>query len=190
MAFKWSIHTDDRALIKACLRHDRVAQACFYQKYFADAYRTCNRYLSQHSDIMAVVNEGFLKVFQHLNDYDPARGRPGAWIHRIMVHTALDQLRQQSRLFRTEPLEGAPASLPVETDAGIAAIGAEELLLMVKRLPPVTRAVVNLSIVEGYSHREIALELGIGESTSRWHLSEGKKRLQLLAAEKVKLIAT
>ena len=150
-----------------------------YQKFFADAYRTCNRYLSQHADVMGVVNEGFLKVFQHLRKYNDREGALGAWIHRIMVNTAIDQIRKNKREWRIRSEELSEAgSLGQTFNAGLDQMQADELLNLVKRLPAVTRTVFNFVVMEGYNHKEVAQALEISEGTSRWHLSEAKKRLQ------------
>lgn len=189
LAKRWSAHTEDGALIKACIRHDRVAQECFYQKYFPDAYRTCNRYLSQHADVMSVVNTGFLKVFQHLDQYDGSLGTPGAWIHRIMVHASIDHIRRDSRRPAEAPLgEGEESRMVVENQAS-GQMDAEALLRVVKQLPATTRAVFNMSVMEGYSHAEIAGALGVTESTSRWHLAEAKQRLRRMLGNKAKLVS-
>lgn len=189
MALKWSVHTEDRALIKACICHDRVAQEAFYQKYFPDAYRTCNRYLSQYADVMAVVNTGFLKVFQQLHRYDPLLGTPGAWIHRIMVHASIDHIRQENRRQNEGQLQEAGGQMMSVENTALSEMHAEELLRMVKCLPAMTRAVFNMSVVEGYSHKEIAGELGVTESTSRWHLSEAKQRLRRLLGDQAKMVS-
>lgn len=189
MAGKWSIHTDDEALIKACLCHDRMAQEILYQKYFQDAYRTCNRYLPQHADVMAVMNEGFLKVFNHLVHYKTKLGKTGAWIHRIMVNTAIDYLRRENRTGLTNILSGEIFPEPAVANDILAEINSEELLMMVKNLPPATRAVFNLYIMEGYSHQEIASQLNFSDSTSRWHLTEAKKRLQQMIREQEKTVS-
>jgi RNA polymerase sigma-70 factor (ECF subfamily) len=185
---KCSVHTDDKALIEACLRHDRMAQEFLYQRYFEDAFRTCNRYLSQYADVMEVVNAGFLKVFQHLRRYDPGQGSPGAWIHRIMVNTAIDHIRKEGRV-TAEPLpEQETPALFVHNEAA-ADMDAADVLVLVKILPPATRVVFNMSVMEGYSHKEIAQTLNMSESTSRWHLTEAKKRLQQLLREKEKIVS-
>lgn len=166
-----------------------MAQEIFYQKYFADAYRTCNRYLSQYADVMAVVNEGFLKVFQNLHRFDSEQGTPGAWMHRIMVHVSIDHIRKGNRLGILDPFpEGDARVLSVDNEI-LSDIDAEELLLMVKHLPETTRVVFNLSVMEGYSHQEIARQLNLSASTSRWHLSEAKKRLQQQYRDKEKVIS-
>lgn len=190
MAEKWNVHSGDSALIKACLRHDRMAEESLYQKYFEDAYRTCNRYLSQEADIMSVVNEGFLKVFMNLIDYDPEKGTAGAWIHRIMVHTAIDHIRKNIHhaAIVQLPEDNIPA-LSVNNDI-LMEIDVCELLNMVKTLPEATRAVFNMYVMEGYSHKEIARQLHLSESTSRWHLTEAKKRLQQMIRKRDKTLAT
>lgn len=185
---KWSVHTEDKALIKACLCHDRMAQERFYQKYFEDAYRTCNRYLSQYADVMAVVNEGFLKVFQNLERYDPAQGTAGAWIHRIMMHSAIDHIRKENRITTISLNEEDSLGMSVDNEV-LNDIDAEELLIVVKDLPPATRVVFNMFVMEGYSHKEIAQHLELSESTSRWHLTEAKKRLQKLIREKKRMVS-
>lgn len=188
LAKRWSVHTEDGALIKACLRRDRVAEERFYQKYFPDAYRTCNRYLSQQTDVMSVVNAGFLKVFQHLDQYDARLGAPGAWIHRIMVHTALDHIRQERRRPAEMPLDDGQQPVMAVENQALAQMHAEALLRVVKHLPVTTRAVFNMSVMEGYSHSEIAGMLGVTESTSRWHLAEAKQRLRRMLGNKAKLV--
>jgi RNA polymerase sigma-70 factor (ECF subfamily) len=62
----------------------------------------------------------------------------------------------------------------------ISRMKAEELLQLVRELPPATRAVFNLYVIEGYNHREISELLGISEGTSKWHLCEARKSLQLM----------
>lgn len=177
------------ALIEACLRHDRMAQERLYQRYFEEAYRTCNRYLSQHADVVAVVNDGFFKVFQKLDTYQAALGSLGGWIHRIMMHCAIDHLRKESRFgLVTSPPEAHAEVLSVPNEV-FADLAVEELLLLVKSLPVTTRVVFNMSIMEGYSHREIAGALGMTESTSRWHLTEARKRLQALMTRQEKIVS-
>ncbi|MBC7508002.1 MAG: sigma-70 region 4 domain-containing protein [Ferruginibacter sp.] len=47
-----------------------------------------------------------------------------------------------------------------------------------KQLPAVTRVVINLFALDGYSHKDIAEQLNITETTSRWHLAEARRRLK------------
>ena len=56
--------------------------------------------------------------------------------------------------------------------------GTDEIMKLIHQLPPATHAVFVLYAVEGYNHREIAAQLQISEGTSKWHLSEARKKLQ------------
>ena len=57
-------------------------------------------------------------------------------------------------------------------------IEADELLALIRKLPPVTGAVFNLFAIEGFTHKEIAAMMRISEGTSKWHLSEARRKLQ------------
>ncbi|MGN6567472.1 MAG: RNA polymerase sigma factor, partial [Flavipsychrobacter sp.] len=54
----------------------------------------------------------------------------------------------------------------------------KQLLELVQQLPDATRAVFNMYVMEGFSHKEISKMLGISEGTSKWHLSEGRRVLK------------
>jgi RNA polymerase sigma-70 factor (ECF subfamily) len=47
-------------------------------------------------------------------------------------------------------------------------------------LPFATQTVFNLSVLDGFTHKEISEQLNISEGTSRWHLTEAKKKLRVL----------
>ena len=59
-------------------------------------------------------------------------------------------------------------------------LNADELLKLVRKLPPATQAVFNLYVIEGFNHKEIGSIMGISEGTSKWHLSESRRLLQKL----------
>jgi RNA polymerase sigma-70 factor (ECF subfamily) len=66
----------------------------------------------------------------------------------------------------------------VVNNAIVEASDAAEIMHFIKQLPPATHAVFVLYAVEGYTHKEIAQQLGISEGTSKWHLSEARKSLK------------
>jgi RNA polymerase sigma-70 factor (ECF subfamily) len=67
--------------------------------------------------------------------------------------------------------------MPAHPEA-LVSMQSEEILQLVRKLPPATQAVFNLYVVDGYTHKEIAGMLQISEGTSKWHLSEARKTLQ------------
>lgn len=57
-------------------------------------------------------------------------------------------------------------------------LSAEEILSLVRQLPPAYRMVFNLYAVEGYKHHEIAAQLGISEGTSKSNLAKARMHLK------------
>jgi RNA polymerase sigma-70 factor (ECF subfamily) len=141
----------------------------------------CLRYTKNDDDAVEVLNNGFLKVFQHINRYEFTKASLYTWIRTIVVNTCLDFIKKKARAERHYELNN---SVDVHVPADVVSrMKAAELLQLVRGLPPSTGAVFNLYVIEGYSHREIGKLLGISEGTSKWHLSEARKSLQ----QKIKL---
>ncbi len=162
-------------LIRACVRKERWAQRVIYEEYFSQMMAVCLRYAGSRDEARDILHEGFIKVFKHMDKYEPGTSL-GAWIRRIMVNTAIDYYRKQVRR-RTEDIDQAFDLSAPDADA-ISQMSEQEILEAVQQLSPVYRAVFNLYVIEGYSHREIADMLQITESTSRSNLVKARLKLQ------------
>ena len=79
---------DYRQLVKDCIRQKSIAQEELYRHFAPAMLGVCYRYTKSLHDAEDVLQEGFVKVFMHISDYN-ATGELGAWIRRIMVNTAL-----------------------------------------------------------------------------------------------------
>lgn len=173
-------------LLAGCRQLDRACQRQFYRQYFAYALSICLRYLHDRDMAQEAVNDGFMKVFQELPRFDARRypedlsGSLRGWLRRIMVRTAIDQFRSNHRhAFQTdlEAAEHYPAdvgSTPLD------ALSFEELLRLIGQLQPAYRAVFNLFAIDGYSHEEIAENLGISVGTSKSNLFKARTQLKML----------
>jgi len=164
-------------LIKGCKANERAAQEGLYKLFYADMLRLCYRYLKSDELSKEALNAGFLKVFQHIQTFDEKKGELGGWIRTIVVRTCIDLGRKEIRFSKEIDVleEAEDIFMP---PAVLNKLYAEDLLKCIRLLPDATRLVFNLSVIEGYSHGEIGEQLNIKESTSRWHLSEGKKLLR------------
>lgn len=139
--------------------------------------RLCYRYLKSDELSKDALNAGFLKVFQHIDTFDEKKGELGGWIRTIIIRTCIDLGRKEIKFSKEiDVLEEAEDIFIPPTVLN--KLYAEDLLKCIRVLPDATRLVFNLSVIEGYSHGEISEQLNIKESTSRWHLSEGKKMLR------------
>lgn len=163
-------------IIEGCRQHDRKAQQALYKAYYKSMVTVCLRYTRNETDAVDVLNAGFLKVFQNIQQYDPGKANLYTWIRAVVVNTCLDFIKKRNRNEKHHELNTA-ADVHVPADV-VGRMKAAELLNLIRTLPPSTAAVFNLYVIEGYSHKEIATLLTISEGTSKWHLSEARKQLQ------------
>lgn len=123
------------------------------------------------------VNSGFLKVFQHINSFDESKGKLTGWIKVIMMRTCIDMVRKEAGFNAGVSFTNETGDLFVSPQV-LEKLYAEDLIKAIRVLPAATRTVFNLSVIDGYSHKEISASLNITEGTSRWHLADAKKQLR------------
>lgn len=141
------------------MKHDRVAQAKLYKTYHGKLLALCLRYCENRDDALDVLNQGFLKVFHNLHQYNQ-KFDFGGWIYRIVQHTAIDHVRKHLRKNNQMPKQ--ELNEQIEVDAGmIEKLYAEDLLRLIHKLPYTSKVVFNLFAIEGYSHNDIAKELSM-----------------------------
>lgn len=171
-------------LIRGCIRGSAKCQRDLYERYAGKMYAVCLRYARTREDAADILQEGFLKVFSKLEQFQ-FQGSFEGWIRRVMVNTALRAYQKQRFEYEQSGYERLPES-PVDPDA-VAMLSEEELLNLVRQLPDGYRAVFNLVAIEGYSHAEAAEVLGIQESTSRSQLTKARRHLEteLIKIEKI-----
>lgn len=173
----------EKDLIQACIRREKWAQKLLYEEHYSKMMGVCLRYSNNKDDALDILHEGFIKVFKNIAKYKPGTSIK-AWIHRIMVNTSIDYYRKSVRR-RTEDIEQAYDISSNDADA-ISQCTEKEILQAVQELSPAYRAVFNLYIIEGYSHREIAQQLEITESTSRSNLVKARMKLKIALAARYK----
>ncbi len=168
-------------LIQDCIRGDRRAQFQLYRGCFDCLMAVCMRYKKDKSEAVSSLNVGFLKILNHLDRYS-TKVPFEAWIRRIMINTLIDEFRKDRKV--RELIEHTDFSGPEPTydqldfNTADQIFDAEQLELLIKKLPPVSQKVFNLFAIDGYSHQEISEMLGMSVGTSKWHLSSARKKLQ------------
>lgn len=175
MEIALSINYNERDLISACVRKERWAQQVLYEEFYSPLMAICLRYSHHEDEAMDLLHESFIKIFRSINKYQPGTSL-GAWMRRITVNTAIDYYRRKVRR-RTENIDQAFDLSTEEADA-ISKCSEQEILAAIQKLTPAYRTVFNLYVIEGYSHKEIAEQLKITESTSRSNLVKARSKLQ------------
>jgi RNA polymerase sigma factor (sigma-70 family) len=145
-----------------------------YEQFAGKMHAVCLRYARSPSDAADILQEGFVKVFTKLDQFQ-FQGSFEGWVRRIMINTALRAYQRQRFEHESSGYEHLPES-PVDPDA-LAILSEAELLRLISRLPDGYRVVFNLVAIEGYSHAEVAELMGIQESTSRSQLTKARRWL-------------
>lgn len=167
----------ERQLIEECQQGSVKHQEGLYKHFFGFAMGIALRYIVARDEAMSIVNDSFMKVFASIDRYVFEISFRG-WLRRIVVNTALDYYRRSARYeAHTVQLDEAEGQL-TDSDAGIISqLTAEAILALLAQLPHQYRIVFNLYELEGYSHEEIARQLGLSVSTSRVYLTRAKEQL-------------
>jgi RNA polymerase sigma factor (sigma-70 family) len=170
---------NDTELVRGCIVNDRRAQEQLYKQFYGPMASICMRYTRNQHDAIEVLHNGFLKVYKNIQRFDASKASLYTWIRTIVIHTAIDFIRQKSRWYIPQSEIEKADNTGIEAEA-VDRMSSQELLKLVQELPPATQTVFNLYVVEGYTHKEIGELLDISDGTSKWHLSEARRQLQKL----------
>lgn len=166
---------DTQRLVKDCLREIPAAQRQLYEYFAETMLGVCYRYTKSMEDAEDVLQDGFVKVFRNLHQYK-YEGELGGWIRRIMVTTALNFLKKNSRYNHEFAFDNENLHPVINDDPEIKLTG-KEIADLVRQLPVGYQTIFNLHAVEGFSHVEIGKMLGINEGTSRSQYARGRALL-------------
>ena len=160
---------NEEQLVNKCLEMDTLAQKQLFEFYSKRMMGVCLRYAKDSEEAQDVLQMGFIKVFEKLEMYKH-QGSLEGWIRKIIVNTALDNIRKNKKLMNNIDLE--------KVDYQLHNYDAEDLLKVIKKMPTGFRTVFNMYVIEGFSHKEIAEELNISVSTSKSQFSRARVFLQ------------
>lgn len=176
-------------LLAGCRRADRGSQRRLYMLYYSYAMSICLRYARTRDEAMEAVNDGFMKLFRDVNRFDTAKyeqlsGSFRGWLKRIMIHTAIDQYRANEKHRQQQSIEDTPALHHADSGGtALDALSYDEIIELVRQLTPAYRAVFNLYAIDGFTHEEIAQQLGISVGASKSNLSKARGHLRTLLAK-------
>lgn len=168
----------EEQLISRCKNGRSSSQRLLYDTYAAKMFRICFRYVRNEFDSEDVLIKGFMKVFKNLDRFEyRGEGSLEGWIKRIMINESLMFLRKNNNFNLVPSSEAQFVETEASADVNLAA---EDIYALILELPTGYRTVFNLYAIEGYSHKEIANQLGISENTSKSQLSKARAALRNL----------
>lgn len=166
-------------LIAECKKGNVVHQEMLYKYFYGYSLSICRLYTYSNDDAVSILNDSFLKVFSSIKKNGYNNSIPFKnWLRRILINTAIDNYRKQSKHYYQLDIAEIESKIPDE--AIIDNLTVDDILKLLDQLPEMHRLVFNLYEIQGFSHQEISVKLEIGESTSRVFLTRAKKRLRVL----------
>lgn len=162
-------------LIEGCRRNESIAQKALYEHMAGKMFALCCRYIKDRMEAEDVLVTSFTKVFDRIGQFE-GKGSFEGWVRRIVVNEALSYLRKNKSMYLETDLTAADREPHLDNLNN--QLEADDILKLVAGLPAGYKIVFNMYAIDGFSHKEIAGQLGISENTSKSQLSRARTHLQ------------
>jgi RNA polymerase sigma factor (sigma-70 family) len=166
----------ETSLIEECIKGNDDAQKELYSLYAKKLYAICNRYSSNYQVAEDILQDSFIRIFDNLKSFR-SQGSFEGWMKRITINTSLESLRKKE--IKTVAFDREESFHEVAIDENIFSnLSSKEIIAVIQQVPEGYREVLNLFIIDGYSHKEIAKMLGITEANSKLRLNRARNLLK------------
>jgi len=162
-------------VLNGILKNDRKCQELLYKQFYSYGMSVSLRYTNNRDEAVEVLNDGFMKVFAHISQYDADKAFT-SWFRRILINTAINHHKKNLK-HNHLGLEKITVP-PVHQQGALDELGYQEMILLIQALPLAYRTVFNLYVIEGYTHEEIAIMLNISVGSSKSNLSRARAHLR------------
>ncbi|WP_317896884.1 RNA polymerase sigma factor [Aurantibacillus circumpalustris] len=176
-------------LIERCQKGDRKAENELYKILYSFLLSICLRYIRQDEKAREMLNIGFCRTLLNINKYKPVAPFQ-YWARRIMINVLINEHKKEKLHYGHHNYVETynDDKKYSEINAALEKFNMNRIEMCIEKLPPASRQVFNLFIIDGYSHAEIAGMLSISEGTSKWHLNAAREKLkEMLVEKKIKL---
>ena len=171
-------------ILRGCINKEYKCQKLVYETYRGFALKVVFRYIYRYEKAVDVTNDGFVKLFSAFTKFtiekteEENRKMLMGYIKKIMVNASIDELRRGSML---PEIGGIPENVWEDTskhDDADQQLLYNQIIILIKELPPQYRIVFNMYVIDGFNHLEIANILKIPVGTSKSNLSRARAMLQ------------
>ena len=169
-------HEQDIAQLVA--KGDRKATRALYGDTICRMTSVCSRYVTDPDAVNDVLQDSYMSIFTTINKFQyKGEGSLLAWMTRIVVHKSVDWVKREMRRGAVE----LPGDIPEVIDDDTADdcdLSADTIHSIIRQMPAGYRAVFNMYVLDGMSHKQIAAELGLAENSSASQLARAKAWLK------------
>ena len=176
-------------LLDGCRQNNRSSQKVLYLLLHEYAMKICYRYTNRLEEAQELMNEGFVKLFKHIAQFDENRYPDiltslKGWFKRILINTCIDQYRKNNSSLNGHFISSENENIADNSESGLDKLSYKEIIESIRQLSPTYRTVFNLFVIEGLTHEEIANHLGISIGTSKSNLSKARENLKKILLKK------
>ncbi|WP_411031215.1 RNA polymerase sigma factor [Spongiimicrobium sp. 3-5] len=161
-------------LIEKSKSGHRDSQYRLYGLYVDAMYNVSMRMLGIKEDAEDVVQDSFVEAFKQLDSFR-YESTFGSWLKRIVINKSINFTKLKK--VAVTPLEEHDYYIAGETEEKAKTMDIQKIKNGISQLPPGYQQIINLYLIEGYDHVEIAEILGITTSTSKSQYHRAKKKL-------------
>jgi RNA polymerase sigma factor (sigma-70 family) len=162
-------------IINGCKKGDKQSQEKLYRQFYPAFFALCKTFFSDSQDVITALNNGMLKVYKNIEQYELEKGSFFNWAYTIIRNTALTHIRNKNtqQLFKELGDDAYTVSFhPFENSSW------DEVYTALDTLPYTTRAICVLFYIEEFLIKEIVNAMNMKEGTVKWHLAESRSRLK------------
>lgn len=169
----------EKELLAKISRGDAKAMHHLYERYVGYVMAVCLRYIPDRDEVRDVVQDSFIKIFSSIPRFEyRGEGSLKAWLLRIAANEAISYAKSKLKFVFVDEVPDEPE----QDEPPVERLPPDVLTRLIGELPVGYRLVLNMYVFEQKSHKEIARELNIKESTSASQYLRAKK----LLARKIK----
>ncbi|MCF0073490.1 sigma-70 family RNA polymerase sigma factor [Dyadobacter sp. CY261] len=165
--------------LEGCRRGERQAQEKLYRQFYPVLFALCKNFFDDKHDILTAINNGMLKVFANIHQYNPEKGEFFSWMYTTVRNAALTMLRdRKTQTFDYVELNDTMGFVSRENP--FEQLSGNDIHVYLMQLPVATRRICSLYYLDGFLIKEIAQAVEISEGTVKWHLNESRNRLKTI----------
>ena len=168
----------EQDIVQRVAKGDRKATRALYGDTICRMTSVCSRYVTDPDAVNDVLQDSYMSIFTTINKFQyKGEGSLLAWMTRIVVHKSVDWVKREMRRGAVE----LPGDIPEVIDDDTADdcdLSADTIHSIIRQMPAGYRAVFNMYVLDGMSHKQIAAELGIAENSSASQLARAKAWLK------------
>ena len=176
MSYTGRSSCDDSALAAQCAKGDRASQEELYIRYSTRILSLCRRYSRDGTEAEDLMQEAFIKIFHKIGKFVwTGEGSLYRWMARVTINLCFDSIKKKKRI--AEQLSASMEEMDIADDdspSPVPDIPPETLRALVEGLPEAYGTVFKLHCVDGLSHKEIGMLLGIKEKSSSSNCARAK----------------